>query len=234
MRYYELMVASTARTIFCASSEHKQLMQVAWLGHHCPIEVVGLPFDMQDVRRRVADWKPREDRENRVVYSSRWDREKQPHFFLNVVNRMQGTEFIVCTGSEELRGEPTAVQRAHEFEAAGKLTILRDCTKEQYFSTLASARVHFLCSLQDWVSYSLLDASACGTPTVAPCFRSFPEAVGSDPARLYTPWNASEAVSKISALLNTDDMPSEKVEAPARYHTETIERIAQVVRERSS
>lgn len=230
MRHYEHMVASTAVGLFCASTEHKQLMQVA--GYPCSIHVVGLPFDAHDVRRRAKPWQGPGLRPRRCVYSSRWDAEKRPQFFLDVVERMHDDcEFVVCTGADQLRGDYAAITRAMEYDRQGWLKIMFQCTKEQYFSMLACSRAHFLCSLQDWVSYSMLDASALGTPTLAPCYRSFPEALGGDPRRLYTPWNVNSACFKLREILDgVAGLSLADIEAPSLYHSATIERIAKTMR----
>lgn len=205
MRHYELMVDETITGIFVAATCLKEMLRAALLD--CPIHKVGHAFDVEEVLARagaVPNWN---DRCLRVVYTSRWDKEKQPHFFMDLVERAKASwgpdaEFTVCTGAMSLRSnDPTAVERARKMEAEGKLEILTSLTKEAYYRVLKQSKVHFNCALQDFVSYTLLEASALGTPSLLPAYMSFPEAVHNDHRRLYTPWSMHDADEKLRALL---------------------------------
>jgi hypothetical protein len=93
---------------------------------------------------------------------------------------------------------------------------------------MGSSRAHFLASLQDYTSYVLLEASALGTPTLAPAFRSFPHELSNDRRRLYVPWSMDDAAEKLAALL--DFKPKAPTDAeiafPSQYHNDTLDRIA--------
>jgi glycosyltransferase involved in cell wall biosynthesis len=229
IRHYEHMVANTCHVMLCASTVHKDMMESA--GWKTDIRVVGLPFDIDMVRSvykgNKAEWKRKE---NKVIYSSRFDAEKQPWFFLDVVEEMWGeAQFIICTGAEELRGNYAAVHKANIMEEEGKLTIYTGCSKEFYYKELCSSKVQFNCAFQDFVSFTMLEASAFGVATVAPCFRSFPEALYGNPNNLYIPWSKKDAISKVR--FNLRNRPSEDVYKPAKEHSKTIEKIINIAKE---
>ena len=65
--------------------------------HEAPSFVTGLPFDKNEARSCVEqDIKPLNKRNRRVVFSSRWDKEKQPWFYMDLIEmfyeRSQTTE----------------------------------------------------------------------------------------------------------------------------------------------
>lgn len=233
IRHYEMMVSKTA-SIICGSTIHKEAMLIA--GWNKDIHVLGLPFSGDDVRKIAGSEVPWDKRNNTVVYSSRFDKEKQPEFFLDLVaSHYSKFDFVVCTGASELRGEERAVRYALRLEKQGKLIIKRNCTKKEYYTTLANAKVQFNCARQDFVSYTMLEASALGTPTVAPCFRSFPEALYGNPNSLYTCFNKQDAIEKIANYCSMDEKSFEAqmhvIQMPSIHHSLMLDRLAQLIKE---
>jgi glycosyltransferase involved in cell wall biosynthesis len=203
MRHFEQLVYRTASGIICASTIHKELMEVAMLDA-CPIHVLGLPYDQDDVRRIAGELPEWHQRPKQVVYSSRLDREKQPHFFMDIVDRLAptGIEFHVCTGSKEPRSNDTsAVERLLALEAKKLVTIHRSTTKARYYDVVKNSRVQLNTARQDFVSYTAIEASSLGTYTLAPAFRSFPETFENNADFLYVPWSLREAVEKLEMLV---------------------------------
>jgi hypothetical protein len=96
---------------------------------------------------------------------------------------------------------------------------------------LAASRVQINTARQDWVSYTAIEASAFGTPTLAPCFRSFPEALRSRPQVLYVPWSLDDACAKLCHLLFNSESAAEDVGVLAAYHDGTLDRIAQLIKQ---
>lgn len=228
MRHYEQMVHHTESvTILCSSTVHKEMMRAASL--EGDIRVVGHVYDSPDVLRTLGGApQPWRNRERKVIYSSRLDAEKQPHFFMDVVERTRaldrGIEFVVCTGSPEVKStDATALVRLRALEEQGAVSIKRKCTKPEYYGHLASSRVQLNTAKQDFVSYTALEASTFSTHTLAPAFRSFPEALRNDRGHLFVPWSVEDAVDKLVALVDTDVTPD--VGWLARAHSGTAERI---------
>jgi glycosyltransferase involved in cell wall biosynthesis len=191
--------------VFVASNEHARLLQAAGLDRS-QIYPVGLPFDLHDVQERAGTIPVGKDRSKRVLFSSRWDDEKQPLFFIEVAKLARDNEtlkdfsFTVCTSAPKLRSNnPKLIQAAREAEAEGWIHIVSDASKQEYYILLKDSQVHFNCALQDWVSFTLLEASALSTPTVAPCFRSFPAELPA--SQLYKPWDTHDAVKAIANVV---------------------------------
>jgi hypothetical protein len=65
-------------------------------------------------------------------------------------------------------------------------------TKEEYYTELATCRIQFNTSLQDYVSWTVIEATAFGADIIYPKFRSFPEFV--DESRMYKPFDWRDAI----------------------------------------
>lgn len=230
MRRFEQLVDRTCDAVFVASTEHKVLWQVAGLGSARTVHVAGLPFDKDAVREQGPETvRPWEDRERLVVYASRLDREKQPHLFMDAVERMAGRcRFVVCTGADTVRSnDPTVAPRLAILAAAGKVDLWTGLTKARYYDVLSRARVQLNTARQDWVSFTALEASAFGVPTLAPGFRGFPEALENRGAQLYTPWVLDDLVLKLEALLDSGEPACWRL---ADHHHHTLDRMIEVFR----
>lgn len=206
MRPYEELVARTATITVVASTCHKEMIEAAGLPGR--VEVVGLPFGMAEAwQRLLVEALPWASRPWVVVYTSRLDREKQPHFLMDVVEQFRGrtgqeAEFIVCTGSDYPRSNmPSALTRLAKLERAGVLRVKCGLTKSTYYEVLSGARVQLNTARQDFVSFTAVEASAFNTPTLAPAFRSFPEALDNRRSQLYVPWSVEDCCEQLARLL---------------------------------
>lgn len=206
MRAYELMVDSFVDGILCASEEMVANLNIA--GFKAPKYVTGLPFGKAEVQERMPDRPNWRNRPLVVSFASRWDSEKQPGFFLDLIQKFHsvypGTEveFQILTGFPELRSDdPFYVKAAEVLEHQGLLKIKTGLTKNEYYSELCRTRVLFNCALQDWVSNTVSEADALGCQTLFPAYRSFPEVFGNDPRHMYLPWSVDDAMQKLEYLL---------------------------------
>lgn len=235
MRPYEEMVDAIVTDVFVASTVHAEMIRAA--GLKTPW-VVGLPFDLDAVRRQgpvaIKNW---HRRPKRVVYASRLDREKQPHLFMDIVEHIAGgrrrlgdytnVEFVVCTGAKELRSnDQTAVVRLREMEKDGLVRVKCGLTKGTYYEILADARVQLNTARQDFVSFTALEASAFAVPTLAPAFRSFPEALECRRSQLYLPDSVEDAAEKLLLLLDHGEADCERL---AAHHDGTLNRMITVM-----
>jgi glycosyltransferase involved in cell wall biosynthesis len=233
MRSYEWMVDQTASGVFYASTEHAALARVA--GFTAPRHVVGLLHDRDAVRSLYGfEPKPIELRSKRIVYTSRFDAEKQPHFFLDLVEWLRRSiwpefKIQILTGAPMLRSnDPSALERVERMETAGLLEVVCHLDKRGYYALLADSRLQINTARQDWVSNTLLESSALGTPTLAPAYRGFPEALFNFDRCLYVPWSLHEACTKAQALLNDPPTP-EQISVPSLYHDRTLDRVIDVL-----
>lgn len=238
MRHYELMVDKTITGIFVASTVMVDMLRASMF--EAPIHVVGLPFDKDEVRSRVKAIKSWEEKQKRIVFTSRWDIEKQPWFYMDLIEEVQNDSsfkdwsFAICTGSPSLRSNNQEfVKRAKEMEHQGKLKIYEGLTKTEYYEILNDSRIQFNCALQDFVSNTLNESSALGTVTLAPAYLSFPEAMFNEAKQLYSPWSIEDAISKLKGIISNP--PSlEKIEKPSYYQHKTLDRVIDVLNFESS
>ena len=65
-------------------------------------------------------------------------------------------------------------------EEQPRFKLLSGLTKEQYYQELNDCRVQFNSALQDYVSWTVIEATAFGADIVYPNFSSFPEFIDED------------------------------------------------------
>ena len=212
MGHYEKMVDSFADIILATNEEMAMHMKVAgWKGKIYNIS--GLAFGKEEVRGRVAgELKPFNERTYRVGFAARWDQEKQPDFYMDLIeeyNRVQSmaysdwpkVEFCIFSGAKLRSNNDSYMQRTRDLQARGLLTVYEDLEKNDYYNLLNDTRVLFNCALQDWVSNTVSEADTLGANVLYPAYRSFPETFANDSERLYVPWSLQDALGKLTQLL---------------------------------
>jgi len=206
MGHYEKMLDTWVTGILASNEEMVAHMKIA--GWEAPIyNISGLAFDKNEVQSRVSVDKPFNERKLRVVFAARFDQEKQPHFFMDLIERYAeinpDVEFAVLSGGPLRSNYQGYVERARALEQTHNFKIYENLSKNEYYSILQDSRVLFNCALQDWVSNTASEADALGTNCLYPAYRSFPETFANDKDRLYVPWSLDDAVYKLNLLLNT-------------------------------
>lgn len=231
MGHYEKMVDSFVDGVLATNEEMVAHMKIA--GWTAPIyNISGLAFGKREVQSRVDRIKPFNDRRMRVVFSARWDQEKQPDFYMDLIeeytkrNPRANTEFCVCSGGKLRSNSDSYMKRTKKMEESGKLLIYENLEKNQYYDILNDSRVVFNCALQDWVSNTVSEADALGCNVLYPAYRSFPETFANDKDRLYIPWSIEDAVTKLEILLKKAHPDVGKISA---YNDKTIDRICDIL-----
>ena len=207
MGLYEKMVDSFADIILASNEEMVMHMKVA--GWESPIyNISGLAFGKEEVRNRVAGpLKPFEERAMRVGFAARWDQEKQPDFYMDLIEawndnfHLPRVEFCLFNGGKLKSNNDSYMARTRDLQARGLLTVYEDLEKNDYYALLNDTRVLFNCALQDWVSNTVSEADTLGSNVLYPAYRSFPETFANDATRLYVPWSLEDAMSKLNTLL---------------------------------
>lgn len=219
MRSMEKGWADYQSGIVCASKEMIQ----QWLRGGLPsskLNLCGLSFNAKAMRRmfNVPEVVPTK-RAPQVVFSSRWDSEKNPDYFLAVAEHYATyrpeVEFIVCTGLDNLTSnDPDLLTRLAEYCRRFKnLRVWTGLSKQQYFEVLRTAKVQFNCASQDFVSYTLLDAMLNGCAPLYPDILTFPDALNHSDKNLYHSHNSfkstshigiKDCVKKLDALLDAE------------------------------
>lgn len=209
MSTYEKMVNCFVDGVLATNEEMVAHMRIA--GWSAPIyNISGLAFGKQEVLERIGgvnNVRYFQDRAMRVGFAARFDQEKQPGFFMDLIEmyhdqgRHRDIEFAVFQGGPLRSNNPEYVARARQLEAEGKLKIYENLKKNDYYNLLNDTRVLFNCALQDWVSNTVSEADTLGCNVLYPAYRSFPETFADDPNRLYVPWSIDDAYHKLENLL---------------------------------
>lgn len=206
MGLYEKMVCEFA-TVLATNEEMVAHMRIA--GWEAPIyNISGLAFGKQEVLDRVGNQvNPFDQRKKRVVFAARFDQEKQPGFFMDLVSAYRKIDpevtFAILSGGPLRSNNPDYVTRARKMQAAGELEIHESLSKNQYYNIVNDSRVMFNCALQDWVSNTVSEADTLGCNVLFPAYRSFPETFANDADRLYVPWSKQDAINKLKPLLES-------------------------------
>jgi hypothetical protein len=232
MGLYEKMVNEFADGILATNEEMVAHMKIA--GWEAPIyNISGLAFGKDEVIERVGDKiKPFNDRRLRVVFSARWDQEKQPDFYMDLIDAWhvrypsKDVEFVVCSGGELKSNNDSYMARTRKMAEEGKLVIYDNLDKNKYYEIVNDSRVVFNCALQDWVSNTVSEADALGCNVLYPAYRSFPETFANDPERLYIPWSIDDAIAKLDPLLRKAHPNMGKI---SDYTDGTIDRICDIL-----
>ena len=211
MSLYEAMVNETPNVHVLATNEEMVAhMKIAnWTA---PLyNISGLAFGKEEVQNRTSNIVPFEDRKMRVIFGARWDQEKQPDFFMDLIELYKdiGTEdvtFAICQGGPLRSNNQKYIDRARKLESEGKLEIYENLKKDEYYAITADSRVMFNCALQDWVSNTVSEADALGCNVLYPAYRSFPETFANDASRLYVPWSLDDAYGKLVDLLESPSL----------------------------
>jgi hypothetical protein len=236
MMDYERMVNDivtiSGGAVLATNEEMVMHMKVA--GWTAPIyNISGLAFGKEEVRDRVpGDLKPFDQRKKRVGFAARWDQEKQPEFYMDLIEMWfkespeLDVEFCVFSGAPLKSNNDSYMARTRRMQAEGKLTIYEDLEKNDYYNLLADTRVLFNCALQDWVSNTVSEADTLGCNVLYPAYRSFPESFGNDHSRLYTPWSLVDAFNKLNVLLT---YPSRNMGKISDWTNGTVDRIVDIL-----
>lgn len=241
MGLYEQMVNEFVDGVLASNEEMVAHMRIA--GWRAPIyNISGLAFGKAEVQSRVNNQiKPFNDRAYRVSFAARWDQEKQPDFFMDLVEaynkhredtkstyeiNLPEVEFAVFSGGKLKSNNDSYMQRTRSMQECGLLKVYEDLEKNDYYNLLNDSRVLFNCALQDWVSNTVSEADSLGCNVLYPAYRSFPESFSNDPERLYIPWSLDDALKKLLVLLKAPHANMGKI---SDWTDSTVDRICDIM-----
>lgn len=197
MRGFELGLDKRMTGIYVGSTVHRDQLRAA--GFEAPIHVVSLPLHKQLTEAKLPGYQKNEwTKKPVVVYSSRLDKEKNPFFMMQVaeefLNQNENWEWHVTTSGKSFKSMlPGVIEAMNELATRQpRFKLLSNLTKEQYYTELADAKIQFNSSLQDYVSWTVLESTTFGCDVIFPDFRSFPEFIPAD--KLYKPFNLQSAL----------------------------------------
>jgi hypothetical protein len=234
MDLYEKMVNEFVTGVLATNEEMVAHMRIA--GWSAPIyNISGLAFGKTEVLERIGgveNIRAFADRKMRVGFAARFDQEKQPGFFMDLIEKIKSQpngrdiSFAVFQGGPLRSNNPEYVERARSLQQKGYLEIYENLNKNRYYELLNDTRVLFNCALQDWVSNTVSEADTLGANVLYPAYRSFPETFANDPNRLYVPWSIDDAEHKLYALL---ERPHHNMGLISDWNHGTIDRICDIL-----
>jgi hypothetical protein len=232
MATYEKMVNEFVTGVLATNEEMVAHMRIA--GWTAPIyNISGLAFGKAEVLERVDNTlKPFADRKLRVGFAARFDQEKQPDFYMDLIEEWYGTpgtpdvEFAIFQGGPLRSNNSKYIDRARQMESRGQLKIYENLSKNEYYALVNDSRVLFNCALQDWVSNTVSEADTLGCNVLYPAYRSFPETFANDPERLYIPWSLEDAQAKLVKLLEAPHKNQGKI---SDWNDGTIDRVVDIL-----
>ena len=231
MSLYEEMCNEFVTGVLASNEEMVAHMKIAnW---KAPIyNISGLAFDKTEVALRIGEINTWEKRDNRVVFAARFDQEKQPDFFMDMIEEWYGTpgtmdvEFAILQGGPLRSNNQKYIERARKMEERGQLKIYENLKKNEYYDIVNHSKVLFNCALQDWTSNTVSEADALGCNVLFPAYRSFPEIFNNDHTRLYIPWSIEDAINKLTPLLN---QPHKDIGKISDWTSYTIDRYIDIM-----
>ena len=232
MSLYEQMCNEIPNVHILATNE-EMVAHMRIANWSAPIyNISGLSFGKAEVQSRVPAIKPFEQKSMRVGFGARWDQEKQPGFFMDMIEHwnespiLPKTEFAIFSGGPLRSNNEFYVKRARMMAEQGTLKIYENLKKNEYYELLNDTRVLFNCALQDWVSNTVSEADALGCNVLFPAYRSFPETFANDQTRLYIPWSGRDAMNKLKTLLTK---PSPSIGQISDWTNGTIDRMIDIM-----
>ena len=201
MRYYELGLDEKLSGIFVGSTINRDELKHA--GFKTPIHVTSLPINYDEIYNQVSK---KAMKELIVVSSSRLDWEKNPIFMIEVAKRFlelnKDYKWIFTTSASELRSNDKFIvdKLKQASNDCDRFIIKTNMNKKDYYELLNKASIQFNSALQDYVSFTLLEATTFGCDVCYPRFKSFPECVPSD--RLYEPFDVESALNILNNIVN--------------------------------
>lgn len=205
MRPFELGIDNIHKTggIFVGSTIHREQLRQA--NFKSPIHVLSLPLDKREVVHDICSV----EKKKQIVYSSRMNTEKNPLFMIETAKRFLelNKDYIwVCTtSSPKFRSDSDLIlTELYKFASKNNRFILKEnLSKEEYYTILNESEIQFNSALQDYVSWTMLEAVSFGCKLVYPNFRSFPECI-LEKEYLYNSFNVEDSLSTLQKVINMD------------------------------
>lgn len=203
MRPFELGIDNIHKTggIFVGSTIHREQLRQA--NFKSPIHVLSLPLDKYEVICNKHSVK----KKKQIVYSSRMNTEKNPLFMIETAERFlelnKDYVWICTTSSPKFRSDSDLIlTELYKFASMNDRFILKEnLSKEEYYIILNESEIQFNSALQDYVSWTMLEAVSFGCKLVYPNFRSFSECV-LDKEYLYNSFNVEDSLSTLQKVTN--------------------------------
>lgn len=153
-----------------------------------------------------------------VLFASRFDDEKDPMFFLDVVEECPDIEFKLVNPRKNrpITNNEKVIKRLSKLleRPNSNLQLVDTSDKKTYYETVMNAKVMFNCANQDWVSWTLLEGITFRCLPLYPIWKDFPYELNYDRRYLYNKRDLNDCVNKLRSLMTQefDDNLNEVVE----------------------
>lgn len=171
------------------------------------VHVVGLPYNSERLvaQLRKMGLRTLPAKEPFVLFSSRFDDEKDPMFFLDMVERCPDIQFRLVSPytTRPVSRNPAVMARLTRLirRPHSNLALIPTRDKLAYYTALAKAWVQFNCAHQDWVSWTLLEAATFDCHPLYPAFKDFPLELRNRKANLYAKGDLDDCERKLRGLM---------------------------------
>jgi len=205
-KFFERGWSKICDGIFVGTEYHKQkfIKKRGIAGLDKKIHVTGNPFKTADILKNVSGKiVPVANRENIVLFSHRWDYEKRPNVFVDMMNQLyqKRQDFrVIITTSRKKFGSNQQWLIDKLKSAKFPYQVHAGITKEQYYQLVSEAKVFVSTTIEENFGYCLLESMTLGCTPVVPNKYSHPEILEFDKRFLYN--NKKEAVKMIDSFLD--------------------------------
>lgn len=192
--------------IFVTSEILRTLCIDAGIGNDDKVINVGLPYNSKRLLEQVKEMGVALGRKrDYVIFSSRFDDEKDPMFFLDLVERCPDIEFVLVNPRKFITKNEAVLDRLNDILSnQNNFYIVDTKDKKTYYQVLADAKVQFNCAHQDWVSWTLLEAVTFKCNPLYPIWKDFPVELHNDERFLYEKRNLDDAEKKLRQLMRSN------------------------------
>lgn len=191
--------------IFVTSEILRKLCIENGIGGH-NIYNVGLPYNSARLKEQLQEMGFKTcEKEDYVIFSSRFDDEKDPMFFLDLVEKCPDIQFKLVKPRKVLTHNKLVENRLDDIlKKQNNLELIDTSNKLDYYTALAKAKVQFNCAIQDWVSWTLLEAVTFKCNPLYPIWKDFPIELHNDSRFLYERKNLEDCESRLRKLLTAE------------------------------
>lgn len=198
--------------IFTCSHILKQLCIVGGIAREDNIFHVGLPYNSTRLVEQIkADGWKKQKKDGSVIFASRFDDEKDPMFFLDLVQKCPDIQFKLVNPRKDrpITSNQEVLNRLNLIVSApnSNLKIVDTFDKVTYYTELSKASVLINCAHQDWVSWTLLEAITFECNPLYPIWKDFEYELQGNPKYLYEKRNLAECEKKLRHLLSVQFNP---------------------------
>lgn len=230
-QWFERGWFSLCEGIFTGTEYHKQkflskrLNRVFWQDWSAKrIHVTGYPIRMSEMPELNI-----EPRENIIIFSHRWDREKRPNDFVNAMQILwkerQDFRVVIPQARGTLKSNDPQLLRILD-NVSFPYEIKDGSNKQVYYGELNKARVFVSTTIEEGFGYCLVESMAMGVHPVVRNDFSHPEIVKNE-GSLFN--DLSECVQLCSEALDMNDYNPRRYSTQVTHYEESFVRMLEVM-----